>query len=578
MKTVEDIKTGSHGLRGGIEEALNTEASHFEDENRELMKFHGSYQQDDRDLRNERKKAGQDKAWQFMVRSKIPGGDLSTEQYLMHDRMSDDLGNGTLRLTNRQGIQTHGILFGSLKDCISRINQSGLTTWGACGDIVRNTVASSIPLQDTVHREVQELSRTISRTFYAASRGYSEIWLDSEKIAEEPADPIYQDRYLPRKFKIGIAVPPRNDIDVFTQDCGLVAHVEEGQILGYTMYVGGSFGMSFGQVVTRPALSQPLGYVAKEDVIEALKAVVSVQRDFGRRDDRKQARLKYLILSKGVEWFRERVVERLTAPLLAAKPVVFDSVEDALGWHEQGDGKCFYGLWVPSGRIKDTETARYRTALREICQKFSPRLRITGNCNIYIYDLDPASRQPLLEVLTAHGVLAPESLTRARRMAHACVAMPTCGLALAESERVFGDLMEKIDGVLGELNLRDEPILFRMSGCPNGCPRPYNADFAFVGRAPGKYALYIGGSYRGDRMAGLMEKTVPFEELPVRVRATLEEFVRDRQPQESFADYWGRTQTPGEEPSAEQFHVELAERQRQRQATAENGTPALVGP
>ncbi|MCW5556446.1 MAG: NADPH-dependent assimilatory sulfite reductase hemoprotein subunit [Verrucomicrobiae bacterium] len=561
MKTVEDIKIASSGLRGGIEETLRSDASHFEDENRELMKFHGSYQQDDRDLRMERKKAGLDKAWQFMVRSKIPGGDLTAEQYLMHDRMCDDLGNGAIRLTNRQGIQTHGVLFGSLKECIRRINESGLTTWGACGDIVRNTVAAAVPRQDAVHREVQALAREISRTFYAASHGYSEIWLDAEKISEEPPDPLYKDRYLPRKFKIGIAVPPHNDIDVFTQDAGLVADVENGKILGYTLHVGGSFGMSFGQIATRPALSQPLGYVEKAHVIEALKTVVSVQRDFGRRDDRKQARLKYLILDKGVAWFRERVIERLDAPLLPPKPAVFHSVEDVLGWHEQGDGKYFYGLCIPSGRIRDTETVRSRTALREICRQFTPRLRITANCNLYLYGLNAGARQPLLDLLAQQGLTPAESLTRASRMAHACVALPTCGLALAESERVFGRLMVKIDAILRELDLAEEPILFRMSGCPNGCPRPYNADFAFVGRAPGKYAIYIGGSHRGDSMAGMVEKSVPFDDLTSRVHAVLTAFVNERRPGEAFGDYWRRTQTPGEVPSAEQFHMELAERQ-----------------
>lgn len=558
--SVENIKKASRGLRGNIANELNEGGTHFSEESLQLLKFNGSYQQDDRDLRAQRRRAGEDKAWQFMIRSKIPGGDLSAEQYLVHDRMADEIGNGGLRLTNRQGIQMHGVLFGSLRECVRRINDCGLTTRGACGDIVRNTVATAVPLRNGPVDEVQALAREISRTFYAAGGGYSEIWLDGERVDEEPADPFYGDSYLPRKFKIGLAVPPYNDIDVFTQDAGLVAQVDRGRVQGYTIFVGGGFGMSFGQVKTHPSLSKPLLYVGKEYVIEALKAVISVQRDFGRRDDRKQARLKYLIRDKGVEWFRQRVLERVDFPTEAPRSAVFDSVEDVLGWHAQEDGRYFYGLWIPEGRIRDTATTRWRTALREICLGMVPKLRISPNCNLYLYDLRPDDREELERILSAHGVPLPGTLSRARRVAHACVSMPTCGLALAESERVFTGLMEDIDVILAELGLSDEPLLMRMSGCPNGCPRPYNADIAFVGRSPGKYAVYLGGSHRGDRLAGLEEKTVPFEELPGLVKRYLRDFVENRRPGESFTDYVGRSRPLGEEPSSEHFHVELAER------------------
>lgn len=575
MKTVEEIKIESRGLRGGIREELASDATHFSEESLQLMKFHGSYQQDNRDVRIARRKAGQDKDWQFMVRSKIPGGDLSTEQYLVHDRMADELAGGTIRFTNRQGIQMHGVIFGTLKECIRRINVCGLTTWGACGDIVRNTLAAATPFNDEVHNEVQELARTVSRTFYAASRGYSEIWLDNERVSEEPLDPIYGEAYLPRKFKIAIAVPPRNDIDVLTNDAGLVAHVEDGSIKGYTVFVGGSFGMSHGQLKTRPALSQPLFYIEKEHVLAALKAVVSVQREFGRRDDRKQARLKYLILDKGIEWFRERTVERLDAPVQPPREVHLETVEDLLGWHEQGDGKLFCGVWVPDGRVSDAGEIKFRSAFREICQAFQPRLRITANCNLFFYDVAPENRDALEGILQKYGIPQAASLTRARRMSHACVALPTCGLALAESERVFSDVMNRIDAVLEDLGLREEPILFRMSGCPNGCPRPYNADFAFVGRAPGKYALFVGGSYRGDRLAGLEEKSMLLEDIPAKVRAILEDFIQGREPGEAFSDYFVRVRPDLEKPNSEQFHIELAERHARLQAqpVAETARP-----
>ncbi len=573
-KNIEELKAESHGLRGQIAEALAAGGTHFADDDATLLKFHGTYQQDDRDLRAERKKAGLEKAWSFMVRSKIAGGDLSIPQYLAHDRMADELGNGSIRLTNRQGIQMHGVLFGSLKDCIRRINESGLTTKGACGDIVRNTMATAIPLKSGVIEEVQRFAQEISETFYATSHGYSEIWLDAERITEEPPDPFYGQHYLPRKYKIGVAVPPFNDIDVFTQDTGLIPEVVAGEVQGYTIYVGGGFGMSHGQKQTQPLLSKPLLYVSKENALEALKAVVSVQRDFGRRDDRKQARLKYLIRDRGVDWFRERVQERIDFPIEPPKPVQLESVEDRLGWHPQGDGRFFYGLWIPEGRIRDTESVRTRSAIRAICEQLSPRLRITPNCNLYFYDLPAEAHSRLIGLLQEFRVPQPETLTRAHRVAHACVALPTCGLALAESERVFEPLMQRFDEILRELGLADEPILIRMSGCPNGCPRPYNADIAFVGRAPGKYALYLGGSYRGDRLAGLAAKSVAYEELVETVRPYLEDFARHRLPGETFTDFFGRTQEHGEAPDSEQFHVELAERKARLEALKSNPTPA----
>lgn len=570
---VEDIKAQSRGLRGRLAEELASGATHLQEDSAILLKFHGSYQQDDRDQRAERKRAGLDKAWSFMVRTKVSGGELSIEQYLAHDRMADDLGNGSIRLTTRQGIQMHGVLIGSLKDCIRRINQSGLTTRGACGDIVRNTMATAVPLRNGLIHEVQRFAHEINVAFYAQTHAYTEIWLDGQRITDEPPDPFYGDTYLPRKYKIGVALPPYNDIDFRTQDTSLVAHADNGSITGYTIYVGGGFGMSHGQKQTQPLLSQPLFYVAKDNALEALRAVVSVQRDFGRRDDRKQARLKYLIRDRGLDWFRDRVLERISFPVEPPRQARFDSVEDLLGWHQQGDGRFFFGLWIPEGRIRDTGSARYRAAIRAICQTLAPKIRITPNCNLYFYDLPENARTELQRILQTHNIPAPESLTRARRVAHACVALPTCGLALAESERVFSPLMAQIDESLRQLGLENEPLLIRMSGCPNGCSRPYNADIAFVGRAPGKYALYVGGSHRGDRLVGLEKKSVNLEHLAAEVRAYLEDFARNRLPGETFTDFFGRTRQHGAAPDSEQFHVELAERQARLAAQGQSPKP-----
>jgi sulfite reductase (ferredoxin) len=571
-RSVEEIKGESHALRGDIRNTLLGDASHFSEEEYQLLKFHGTYQQDDRDQRVARKKQNLDKAWMFMVRSKLPGGALTAEQYLAHDRIAGELGNNTLRITTRQGFQLHGVLKGDLKECIRRINLSGITTLGACGDVVRNTVAPAAPLKDEAHMDAQRLAKELSDTFLAKTSAYAEIWLNGERLDGEsqngerpnrnPTDeePIYGKFYLPRKFKIGIGIPPRNDVDIYSQDLGFISHQEGGRVQGYTLIVGGGFGMSHGKTETFPALAKPLFYLAREHVVKAAVAVVMTQRDFGNRTDRKQARLKYLINERGIHWFRAEVRKRLDAPVEPPREVTWDTVSDLLGWHAQEDGKLFCGIWIEEGRIKDTEERRWRSAFREIVEKFGVPVRLTTNCNIIFHDIQPSQKAQIDDILRRHGIPRPEDLTETRRLAQACVALPTCGLALAESERVFHLVLDKIDDILTEYDLRDEPILIRMTGCPNGCARPYNADISFVGRAPGKYAFYVGGSFTGERLVGLYEKTVALEDIPDRVRELIEEFVNNRQNGETFTGYWGRTHVNGAPPTPDQFHVELAQR------------------
>jgi sulfite reductase (ferredoxin) len=570
-KSVEEIKSESHALRGTIQETLLGEASHFSDDEYQLLKFHGTYQQDDRDQRAPRKKQNLDKAWMFMVRSKLPGGALTAEQYLAHDRIAGDLGNGTLRITTRQGFQLHGVLKGDLQECILRINESGITTWGACGDVVRNTTAAPTPFKDVAHLDAQRLAKELSDTFLAKTTAYAEIWLNGEHLnpATEDVEPIYGKFYLPRKFKIGIAIPPRNDIDIYTNDLGFISNVEQGVVTGYTVVAGGGFGMTHGKTETFPALAKPLFYVAREHAIKAAVAVVSTQREFGNRNDRKRARLKYLIDERGIDWFRNQVVKRLDAPYEPAKTVRWETVSDVFGWGEQGDGKLFCALWIEEGRIKDTEKCKWRTAFRTIAEQFGFPVRLTTNCNIIFHDIDPAVKEKVAEILAAHGIPKPEDLTETRRLAQACVALPTCGLALAESERVFHLVLDKIDNILKDFGLGEEPILIRMTGCPNGCARPYNADIAFVGRMPGKYALFVGGSVTGERLAGMEEKTVTLEDIPARVRGLIEEFVQNRQEKENFSNYWGRTHVNGPAPKPEQFHVEFAQRENKSLAGVE---------
>ncbi|MEM9399577.1 MAG: NADPH-dependent assimilatory sulfite reductase hemoprotein subunit, partial [Verrucomicrobiota bacterium] len=542
------------------------EKDHFTQDDYQLLKFHGTYQQDDRDKRMERRKSGLGKEWSFMVRTKMPAGRITAEQYLIHDQVAEKIGNGDLRLTTRQGIQLHGIFKGDLKECIHSIRESGMTTWGACGDIVRNTMGPASPIKDIAHDDATKIAYELNEVTMAKSSSYTKIWIEGEpvdfgdeEIVEE--DPIYGKHYLPRKFKIGIAVPPRNDVDIYTQDLGLVPHVVEGKVEGYTLLVGGGFGMSHGKVQTHPILAQPLFYVKREHTVEACIAVITTQRDYGNREDRKQARLKYLIEKRGIEWFREEVASRINAPTEKAKELQWDTVADNLGWHEQGDGKLFCSVWVSQGRVIDKDGVNVRTAIRTICEKFDLPIIITPNTNIIFHDIDPVQKDEIDAILQENGMKTENELTQARQMSHACVSLPTCGLGLAESERAFGPLMDRIDDIIRELKLDNEHILFRMTGCPNGCARPYNADFSFVGRAPKKYAFYVGGSSCGHRLGGLQEKTITYDEIPEKIRPYLEEFANNKENGETFTHYWGRTHTNGPAPSPEQFHVEFAERE-----------------
>ncbi len=579
--SVEDIKLASNGLRGQIaEQFADTALSHIPEDSNVLLKHHGSYQQDDRDQRARLNKEGKDKAWSFMIRSKMPGGRISAAQWLIHDDLCQKA-MGSMRLTNRQGIQLHGVLKGGLKEVIHNVCHSGLSTMGACGDVVRNTMGPAAPIKDKIHADTQKLTEEISQRFLWRSQAYADIWLDGEKVdpewindpevnpevraattAPEGEDPIYGKIYLPRKFKIAVAIQPCNDVDLYSQDVGFVPHVVDGEVEGYTITVGGGFGMSHGQLSTRPFLAQPLFYVKRAHVVDATEAIVTTQRDHGNRIERKNARMKYTVQTMGIDAFRAEVQRRLPGiETFPAKELKFDSVEDTLGWYEQGDGKLYCAVYVSMGRIVNRENGpQYRACFREIAETIQCPIIVTPNTNLILADIAPADQAKVDAILAKHGVVHSDGMTRARKVAHACVALPTCGLALSESERVLPGFMDQIDEFLHELGLADEPILFRMTGCPNGCGRPYNADFGFVGRAPNKYAMFIGGSIRGDRLAGLEYKSVLGEEVPAKVRPFLEAFKAERKDGEIFADWFTRTRTTGEAPTPEQFHIELAER------------------
>ncbi len=569
--SVEEIKLESNGLRGHIAEGLVDPAlTHYEESENVLMKFHGTYQQDDRDVRAARTKAKEEKAWSFMVRTRMPGGRMTAEQYLIHDRLGDTLANGTIRLTTRQGVQFHGVLKGGLKEVIAGINRSGLTTMGACGDVVRNIMGPAAPVQSAVYTDAQKLAEEVSKQFLWRSSAYADIWLDGEKLdllekstdAPGVEDDLYGKVYLPRKFKMAVAVAPSNDVDLYSQDVSFVAHEVNGVVEGYTLFIGGGFGMSHGQLSTRPFLAQPFGYVKREDVAAVTEAIVKTQRDHGNREERKNARMKYLVEKEGIPWFIDQVKSRVPSVEIAPpKAVHFDTVADVLGWHEQGDGKLYVAVYVSMGRVIDVANGPgYRSAFKEIAETLGTTVIITPNTNIIFADIAKEDRAKVDAILAKHNVPHAEGMTAAHQVAHACVALPTCGLSLAESERVFGGLMDRIDVVLRELDMAQEPILFRMTGCPNGCARPYNADIGFVGRGPGKYAMFVGGSIVGDRLAGLETKTIAFDDIPAKVRELLVEFKANRLPGERFTNYWGRFRGLGPAPTPEQFHIEFAER------------------
>lgn len=547
LSEVERIKAASRGLRGTLAEALDGEAPALGEADARILKFHGSYQQDDRDQRRERKRAGLEPAWSFMVRSKLPGGVLTPHQYLVHDALAGRLADGTLRVTTRQGFQFHGILKGDLRESLHELNLALVTTFGACGDVVRNVVACPAPLPGGVRGEVREWARRLSEATLPGTRAYHEIWVEGVRVTGEPEeepDPLYGERYLPRKFKAAFALPYDNCTDVLSNDLGFLAVAPGGSVEGFNVLVGGGLGRSHGREETFPRLADPLGFVPPEGLLDAARAVIEVQRDHGNRVNRKQARTKYLLESRGLEWFRREVEERLGGPLAPPAPVEVTGVEDHLGWHDQGDGRWFRGIRVENGRIRDREGSRLRTALRVLVERFGAGVHLTPQHNLLLVDLDPGDRDEVDRVLAAHGVAPESALGPVRRSSMACPALPTCPLALAESERVFPEVVTRLEAALQELALDPGLITVRMTGCSNGCARPYTADLAFVGRSPGKYVVYVGGNPLGTRLAVQYADLVPLDDLVPTVRPLLEGFRDGRRPGEGFGDYWARVGVP----------------------------------
>jgi sulfite reductase (ferredoxin) len=501
----EAVKQQSRQLRGHIARDLADTSAPFDKEGYSLLKFHGVYQGYDRDSATELKQRGESKHWQFMVRVRIPGGRLTADQYLDLDGIADRYSNGSLRITTRQSIQFHGVVKAGLKAAIAEVNAALLTTLAACGDVVRTVTTVPAPIRDTVHRRLESDARQLSSHLLPRTRGYHEIWVDGAPWQEdanstEEPDPLYGERYLPRKFKIGLAIPEDNTIDVLTNDLAIVALFEGDRLAGYNFLLGGGHGMTHNNPKTFPRLATPVAFVEPEDLLEVAAAVVRLHRDHGDRGNRRHARLKYVIAENGEEWARERLAEYLGKALGPCRPMPPFMVPDHLGWHEQGDGRLYLGIPVSSGRVVDDGRSQLRTALREIVGRFRCDPILMPSQDIILGEIHPQDRDAIEGLLREHGVHLAEDIAPVERWALACPGLPSCGLALTEAERVRDDIVAAIEARLRHYGLERERLSIRITGCPNGCARPYTGDIGIVGRIPGFYSLYVGGDFAGTRL------------------------------------------------------------------------------
>ncbi len=546
----EGIKEASRALRGAIAEELRQDTERFSEQDKQLLKFHGTYQQEDRDARKSRRAEGLGKPYMFMVRCKIPGGRVTADQYLAVDDLAGKYAQGALRFTSRQGIQFHGVVKRNLHSTISGINACLLTTLGACGDVERNVMACPAPHHhDGVHAELQATAALLAAHLAPRTRGYHEIWVNGAAVngtANGDAshavetEPIYGKVYLPRKFKTGLATPEDNCIDLHAQDLGLLAIVENGRIAGYNLLCGGGMGMSHGNANTFPYLAKPIAYIPAADVVHAAESVIKLFRDHGDRGNRKHARLKYVLHDWGVERFREVLAGYLGSAPELPRPIEVSGYDLHLGWHPQGDGKWYYGLSIENGRVKDDGALRLRSGLRAIVEKFRPELRLTPMQDVLLCNLDGGALPILERMLDEYGIPRSEQRSNVRTLSMACPATPTCGLAISEAERVMPTIMDELEAELKGLGLADEKLSVRMTGCPNGCVRPYQSDVGIVGRSGDKYVVYVGGRIQGDRLNFELRDLVPRRDIVRVLRVLLVHFKQERRAGEPFGDYCHR--------------------------------------
>ena len=559
----ESIKESSNYLRGTILEGLADEVTGaISADDTQLTKFHGTYMQDDRDVRAERRRKKLEKAFSFMIRVRVPGGLCTPKQWLEMDRLANDYANGTLKLTTRQAFQFHGVIKSVLKRTMKEINDSLLDTIAACGDVNRNVMCNPNPYESKHHEVVQDMAQKISDHLTPATRAYHEIWLDGEKVAdsEEEVEPIYGKTYLPRKFKIVVAVPPMNDVDIYAHCLGFIAIVEDDKVVGYNVTVGGGMGMTHGKEDTFPRLAEVMGFCTPEQAVDVAEKVVLVQRDYGDRSNRAHARLKYTIDDRGLDWFRGEVEKRLGYSLEEARPFKFTGTGDRFGWCEGSDGNFHYGLYVENGRVKDVPGVRMMTGLRKIAEVHDGDFRLTANQNLVIGSVKPENKEKIEALLEEYGISNDRIRTGLRYNSMACVALPTCGLALAESERYLPELVGNLEQIIEANGLRNEDIKIRMTGCPNGCGRPYLGEIGFVGRGPGVYNIYLGAGFDGARLNKLYRRDVPEANLVKVISPIIEAYAKDREEGEHFGDFTIRNGYVNETTKGSEFHNDLPEK------------------
>jgi sulfite reductase (ferredoxin) len=563
---VEATKIASQYLKTFVEEEARNGLTHFSEDAATVLKFHGSYQQDDRDHRTQLKREGKEKDFQFMVRIRVVGGKITANQYLVTDKLATTVGNETIRITTRQEFQLHGVLKQDLTSTIRTVNETLLSTLAACGDVERNVLSCPAPIRDSVRDAMQADADLWASHCAPRASSYWDIWLDGEKLenpllpaagpilvptpGDDPSEPIYGKAYLPRKFKTAFALPEDNCTDVHANDLGYLAIVEGGNLVGYNVLVGGGLGTTPSAQKTFPFLAVPLCYVDRADVLRIGEAVIKVFRDFGNRSDRKRARLKYIIHDWGLPAFRAKVEEYLGQSLADPKDVQVTEVDDHLGWHEQGDGKLFLGLPVENGRIKDQGTLRLASGLRALFSKYQMAGRLTCQQSILLINLDPAWRADIEATLQEYGIATVEQVSTVRRWSMACPAMPTCGLAVTEAERALPTIMDQLEVELAKLGLEKDRFTVRMTGCPNGCARPYNADIGLVGRSAtrnpdgtpgaGTYTIFLGGRTVGDRLNVEFKDYIPFDRVVPELATVFARYKAERLADETFGDFCGR--------------------------------------
>ena len=544
LSSAEGIKADSDYLRGTIVEELANDQDSFAKDTTQVLKHHGMYQQDNRDARG----SASGKAFSMMVRVKVPGGVLTSEQFVTQLDLCDEFGNATLRLTDRQAIQFHGVLKRNVREHLRRVNAVQLTSLGACGDVQRNVLCCPAPLdRNGIRRQMQHTARSISDAFLPKTRAYHEIWLGDPATgqrelvnAEGQVEPVYGKTYLPRKFKVAMALPEDNCVDVHANDLGLLAIHDGSRLSGYNVLIGGGMGMTPSNKRTFPCVSQPMTFVTPEQVLAIVEAMLKVHRDHGNREDRKRARLKYVLADHGMEWVKQQAEGHFGGRLPDPRPVAVHEVDDHLGWHEQGAGRWFYGLNIENGRVLDRDGMTLKSALKEICRTLRPGIRLTALQSVLFVDLGESDRPVLEEILARHGIRRTEAYSTVRRWSMACVALPTCGLAVTESERALPKVMTALEEELRAMGLEGERFATHMTGCPNGCARPYTCDVGLSGRTVGKHAIYLGGSVLGNRLGFLYKDLVPVDEIVATLLPVFQCFKAQRRPGESLGDFCHR--------------------------------------